>query len=58
MKRKIFWMVWGVASLVCIMIAGYKSFAIEVENHKMRQKPSYVVTEKEAPEMATEIKIP
>ncbi len=58
MKRKIFWMAWGIASLVCIMIAGYKSFAVEVENYEARQRPSYVVVEKELPGTVAKNEIP
>ncbi len=47
MKRNIFWMIWGVASLVCVLVAGFKSFALEVEQKKQNNKPVYVNTETE-----------
>lgn len=46
MKRNLFWMAWGVASLICVMIAGFKSFALEVESKKQNNQPTYVTAEK------------
>lgn len=47
MKRNIFWMIWGVASLVCVLVAGFKSFALEAEQNRQSNKPVYVNTETE-----------
>lgn len=44
MKRNVFWMVWGVASLICVMVAGFKSFAIEIENKTTSNKPTYITS--------------
>lgn len=45
MKRNIFWMVWGVASLICVMVAGFKSFALEIESKKQNNQPTYITAE-------------
>lgn len=45
MKRNIFWTVWGVASLVCVLIAGFKSFAIELEKKTADNRPQYLASE-------------
>ncbi|MDD2999545.1 MAG: hypothetical protein PHV05_10835 [Candidatus Riflebacteria bacterium] len=42
MKRNIFWMIWGIVSLVCVMIAGVKSFALEIEEKKNDTRPRYL----------------
>lgn len=42
MKRNIFWTVWGIASLVCLLIAGFKSFAIELEKKTADNRPKYL----------------
>ena len=42
MKRNLFWMVWGVTSLICLMIAGFKSFAMEIESKNQNNQPTYV----------------
>ena len=34
MKRNLFWTAWGLVTLICVMIAGFKSFAIEMEKEK------------------------
>ncbi len=31
MKRNLFWTIWGITALICIMLAGLKSFAIDIE---------------------------
>ncbi|GAB4276159.1 MAG: hypothetical protein Kow0029_17900 [Candidatus Rifleibacteriota bacterium] len=45
MKRNLFWTVWGLVTLVCVMIAGFKSFALELE-----KKNSGARTEKAMPQ--------
>lgn len=45
MKRNIFWMIWGVASLICVMVAGFKSFALEIESKTQNNQPTYITTE-------------
>jgi len=47
MKRNIFWMIWGVASLVCVMVAGFKSFAIEAEQNRTAERPAYISVDNE-----------
>ncbi len=41
MKRNLFWTVWGLATLVCVMIAGFKSFAIELEKERVSIKATF-----------------
>jgi hypothetical protein len=42
-------MIWGVVSLVCVMVAGFKSFALELENKNETQaKPTYITMDKES----------
>ncbi len=41
MKRNIFWTIWGLVTLVGVMIAGAKTFAIEVENHQKSIKATF-----------------
>lgn len=48
MKRNIFWMIWGVASLVCVLVAGFKSFAIEAEQNRQANKPAYISAENDS----------
>lgn len=48
MKRNIFWMIWGVASLVCVLVAGFKSFAIEAEQNRQSNKPAYISAENDS----------
>lgn len=49
MKRNIFWTIWGVVSLVCVMIAGFKSFAIDLEKNTENNRPQYLATEETQP---------
>ncbi len=41
MRKSYFWVLWGIASLVCVFAAGYKSFAIDLEKEKAN-KPIYI----------------
>jgi hypothetical protein len=34
MKRNLFWTIWGITALICIMLAGFKSFALDIEREK------------------------
>jgi hypothetical protein len=34
MKKNLFWTIWGLATLICVMVAGFKSFAHELEQEK------------------------
>ena len=34
MKKNLFWTIWGLTTLICVMLAGFKSFAHELEQEK------------------------
>lgn len=44
MKRNLFWTIWGLATLICVMIAGFKTFAIEIENQQNSLKATFTKT--------------
>lgn len=48
-------MVWGVTSLVCVLIAGFKSFAHEIEHNKQNSSLA-TKTEKAQPQRLPEEK--
>jgi hypothetical protein len=41
MKRNLFWTIWGLTTLICVMIAGFKSFAIELEKENNAIKSTF-----------------
>lgn len=43
MKRNIFWMVWGIVTLVSVIILGTKNFAAEASlSPKTQKKPIFI----------------
>lgn len=54
MKRNLFWTIWGLTTLICVMIAGFKTFAMELEKEKNAKnaktetaRPRYFAAEKD-----------
>lgn len=41
MKRNLFWTIWGLVTLICVMLAGFKTFAIEIEEQQNTIKATF-----------------